>query len=36
MTKAVIATVAEDRPGIVSELSTIVHGLRSSISKTAA
>ena len=27
MTKAVIATVAEDRPGIVSELSTIVHDL---------
>ena len=25
--KAVIATVAEDRPGIVSELSTIVHDL---------
>jgi glycine cleavage system transcriptional repressor len=27
MTTAVIATVAEDRPGIVSELSTIVHDL---------
>jgi glycine cleavage system transcriptional repressor len=27
MTKAVIASVAEDRPGIVSELSTIVHDL---------
>ena len=27
MMKAVIATVAEDRPGIVSELSTIVHDL---------
>ncbi len=27
MTKAVIATVAEDRPGIVSELSKIVHDL---------
>lgn len=27
MTKAVIATVAEDRPGIVSELSSIVHAL---------
>jgi len=27
MTKAVIATVAEDRPGIVSELASIVHDL---------
>lgn len=27
MHKAVIATVAEDRPGLVSELSAIVHGL---------
>ena len=27
MTKAVIATVAEDRPGIISELSTLVHDL---------
>ncbi len=27
MTRAVIATVAEDRPGIVSELSAIVHEL---------
>lgn len=27
MTKAVVATVAEDRPGIVSELSSIVHDL---------
>ena len=25
--KAVIATLAEDRPGLVSELSAVVHGL---------
>jgi glycine cleavage system transcriptional repressor len=31
MTKAVIATVAEDRPGIVSELSRIVHDLELNI-----
>ena len=27
MAKAVISTIAEDRPGLVSELSEIVHGL---------